>query len=350
MCNISCDTERTIIILKSMGINYPVLKAYGLELAKPLLVVVDAGQLKAAVNLFSDGGAPRISEYIREKECKKNFSETNSMFVIHPYSPTKKGKDFLTFLSTVARLGVMGEVQINAMPLIISGGIPLDVNLDNFFTVFIDGSLSGVYINGMTVVPPDRELAVVENQIKLHLSDDFSQEEKALLAATCFLYPNIFSGAVQSEFENLLDYARVLVKRDGENKDTNNLGELFIRELYRWQERTGFCLMYELPDLEMSITENLHQVMIYNNDFIFVKEELFKEIVAPFLRTFSIGVLKREFVKEGILCPENAQTYTAKMSYYNVAGEYRRERMLRFKRSRLNCAGELDFVDVCEQM
>lgn len=350
MCNISCDTERTIVVLKSMGINYPVLKAYGLELAKPLLVIVEEGQLKEAVRLFSDGGALRISEYIREKECKKVFSETNSAFIVYPYSPTKKGKDFLAFLSTVARLGVMGEARINAMLLIISEGIPLDVDLDRFFTVFINGNLSGVYINGMTVVPPDRELAVVENQIKLHLSNNFSQEEKALLAAVCFLYPNTFSGAFQLEFEDLLDYALALVKRDEENKDTNDLGELFIRELYRWQERTGFCLIYALPNLEMSITENLHQVIIYNDDFLFVKEELFQEIATPFLGIFSIGVLKRELVKEGILCPENAQTYTAKMSYYNVAGEYRRERMLRFKRSRLNCVGELDFVDLCEEI
>ncbi|HBI62744.1 MAG TPA: hypothetical protein DDY31_16315 [Lachnospiraceae bacterium] len=350
MCNISCDTECTILILKSMGINYPVLKAYGLELAKPLLVIVDEGQLKTAVNIFSDGGAPQISEYTREKERKKIFSETNSKFVIYPYSSTKKGKDFLTFLSIVAKLGVMGETQINAMPLVISEGIPLDIDLNDFFTVFINGNLSGVYIDGMTVVPPDRELAVVENQIKLRLSDVFSQEKKVLLAAVCFLYPNMFSDNFQSGFENLLDCADRLTARNEENRDTNNLGEFFIQELYRWQERTGFCLIYALPNLEMSITENLHQVMVYNDDFLFVKEELFQEIATPFLGIFSIGVLKRELVKEGILCPENAQTYTAKMSYYNVAGEYRRERMLRFKRSRLNCVGELDFVDLCEEI
>ncbi len=349
MYNISYNIEHTIIILKSLAINYPILKENSLDLAKLLLVVVDKGQLKAAADLFSDGDAPRISEYMRAKEFKKVFSEANSVFVIYPYSQTRKSKEFLNFLNTITRIGAIEETQINVMPLVISEGIPYDCDLENFFTVYLNGTLSGIHVDGMVVVPPDDQLAVVADKINSLVLNNLSQEQKALLAAVCFLYPNIFEGSLQVKFEEMLGCAEKLVELDDDNKDTGNLGDAFIQQLYYWQEQENFCDMYQLPHLETHAIENFHQVILYQEDFLFMKESLFKKIAESLLKIFSVDAIKKALVQEGLLCPENTQTYSVKMPYYNPNREYKRERMLRFRRSKFNCVGELDFMDLCEQ-
>lgn len=350
MCNISHDTENTIIILKSMAINYPILKGCQLELTKPLLVVVEKGQLKTTVNIFSDGNAPCISEYTRIKECKRIFSESNSTFVIYPYSHTRKGKEFLSFLSTVVMAGAIEETEINALPLVISEGIPIDCDLDAFFTVFIDGNLDGVHVDGMIAVPSDRQLTLVENKINALILDGFSQDKRALFSAVCFIYPSTLDSKCQFSFDMLLCCAEKLLDFDDDNKGAGNLGDVFISELYHFIEGEEFFALHELPNLEMCAVENFHQAVYFDSDFIFFKESFFKKIAEPLLRIFSLGVVKKALVQEGLLCPENTRTYSVKMPYYDLFGVYRRERMLRFKRSRLNCVGELDFIDLCRQM
>lgn len=63
---------------------------------------------------------------------------------------------------------------------------------------------------------------------------------------------------------------------------------------------------------------------------------------------FSADVLKAALTEAGIMYPESAKTYTAKVGYRNIAGEYKRERMIRFRREKLNRAGDMDFVELCQ--
>lgn len=64
-------TEYTVLLLKSMALNYPVIKHLGLELGKLLFVLTEPGQMKAAASLFSDMEAPVISEFTKKVTVKR---------------------------------------------------------------------------------------------------------------------------------------------------------------------------------------------------------------------------------------------------------------------------------------
>lgn len=348
MLNTTYDTENAILLLKSIGINYPVLKEYGLELTKPLLVVIDRGQLKAAVSMFSEGDALMLNEFMKVRDCKKVFSAANSTFVLFPYSQSRKGRDFLAFLSCIARVGAMEETPINAMPLILSEGVPYDCDMEDFFSVFITGSLGEVHIDEKIVVPPDKQLAVVEDKINIMITDNFSQDEKAFMAAACILYPNMIEADLKKRFYDVINCARRLAKVNEDNQCVNGLGDAFIRELYYWQEQNAFHDVFELPNLEMSTEEKLDEVILFDERFLYISEKIFKEISRPLIKIFAVDIFKRTLMQEGILCPDNTSTYTVKMPYYNLIAEYKRKRMLRFSRNKLNHLGELDFLDKCK--
>ena len=63
MFDITYETENTILLIKSIGINYPILREWGFELTKPLFWVVDRGQLHTAVKLFGNGKTPVLNEF-----------------------------------------------------------------------------------------------------------------------------------------------------------------------------------------------------------------------------------------------------------------------------------------------
>lgn len=343
MFDITYETENTILLIKSIGINYPILREWGFELTKPLFWVVDRGQLHTAVKLFGNGKTPVLNEFMKTKDCKKIFSDVNSAFVLFPYSQSKRGQDFLAFLSCVARIGAVEETPINAMPLIISEGIPYDCDLENFFSVFIDENLEEMHVDEMMAVPPDRMLTVVEDKINSFITRELPQDVNTFLAAACFLYPNIMNTGDKKRFDDIIRCAGQLAKKNEDNQFTSGLSDIFLQELQHWQEQSTFHNVFELPNLEMSTEERLDKVILFDKQYFYISERLFKEIANPLIKVVAIDVLKKTLKQEGILCPENTRTFTVKMGYYNLVAEYKRKRMLRFSRDKLDHVGELDF-------
>lgn len=97
----------------------------------------------------------------------------------------------------------------------------------------------------------------------------------------------------------------------------------------------------------MSVVQKINQAICFDLNYIYLKENFFKEIASSLLNTFSAHILKKALADDGILCPDKADTYTVKMSYYNIAGGFSRERMLRFSRKKLEKTGEPGFVEIC---
>ena len=87
----------------------------------------------------------------------------------------------------------------------------------------------------------------------------------------------------------------------------------------------------------------LSRSIVSSKQYFYISERLFKEIANPLIKVVAIDVLKKTLKQEGILCPENTRTFTVKMGYYNLVTEYKRKRMLRFSRDKLDHVGELDF-------
>ena len=335
-------------IVKSMGTNYPVLKSWGLNLKKLLVVVSTDGCSQNIVEQLSGAETPRLNERMDSKEVEKILMSTNSELVIYMYSPSRKGMDFFSFLVSIVKLGEISGKRINAMPLVVADEIPKGAYMEDFFSIFIDAKAECEVIKVEDVVPTDEALPVVQDRICTLISGESGVEEKAFLAAVCFMYPKMMENGLEREFEELMKCARQLVLFNDENQDANNLGEVFVRELYHWQEQTEFNEIYLLPNLGMDVLGKIDSVILYDGNFVFMKEKLFEEIVKSLLKVFSCPVMKKALVEEGVLCTENTRTNTVKMGYYNLAGEYQRERMLKFRRERLCIAGEMEFVELCD--
>lgn len=342
-----CEAGKILLILKSIAANYPILSEYELGFTKLLVLVVDKGQTKVTKSLLSETGIPSINEFMSLRQIEEIFKESNSDFVVYPYSCSKKSLDFMTLLKIIVRTGECAGRKIGALPIVITEGIPQGYDAENCFTVFLNGSLEGNFISICDVVPSDEQLAVVMDKIGSIVPNAKSQDERCLLAAACFFYPSIVHTGTQVDFEEILELARNLVVLNEENLDTEGIEVAFIQELYNWQEKEDFHEIFDLPCLEMGVVEKLDTVILFDGKYIYLKDSLLKVIVKPLLRIFAIDTIKQELAKTGILCPEKENSYTIKLGFYNLAGQYQRVRMLRFDVEKLNCPGELNFVELC---
>lgn len=336
-----------LLILKSIGTNAPVLAEWGLKFEKLLVVVGEKGQANRMRTLLAEDDIPVLNEFMSLRKVEKIFGEASSTFVPFVYSPSRKGQDFLNLLLVLSRAGEASGSKINAMPLVVSEEIPVGIDLSRCFTVFLEGDLAEIYLEEEDVVPPDEELSVVRDRIQTFLPRADTPDKRALLAATCFLYPNLGLAEREECFQTLLEEALRMAMLNEENQETGQLNQLFVEALYGWRERTGFHDIYELPYLEMQTVNGLDHVMLYDAEYVYMRESLFKQVVEPLLSIFSLGAIKQTLVNSRVLCTERATTYTVKMGYYNVAGQYQRSCMLRFSLDKLNRPGELGFLELC---
>lgn len=334
-------------IIKSLATNYPILLDTGYGFEKLLVLVVRPGEMGIIMKALSDNNPLMIQESMVKGQAITSLLAENSKPVFYPYTPSAKRRELLEVLKLLMKTGIVENQNVSAMPILISEGIPPDIDLSDCFSIYFNGGLRGIVIQSREVVPADDQVPVVLDKIKDFAENAQTQEEKSLKAAACFLYPILKDGNAEKDLSEYLDLVAELTISDDENQDTNNLGENFLRELYRWQEASEFSNVYELPNLGMEATKDLEHVMFYDEQFIYIKDALFKEILGTLLKIFSVDALKNSLVQEKILCPSQAKSYTVKVGYYNVAGEFCRIRMLRFDRNRLRMAGELDFIELC---
>ena len=95
------------------------------------------------------------------------------------------------------------------------------------------------------------------------------------------------------------------------------------------------------------LMEFIHGSELYDEKFVYMREKIFKLVCNQLLRFFSLDVIKKSLVDAGILYPESSRTFTRKVNYYNLIGEYKRVRMFCIQRTEINRLGEMDFVDLC---
>ena len=330
-------------ILKSLGANYPIIRAIGYEMTKPVVVITAGSGTKEVMECVTNFTAPKIGEDAKLRDLEKALAETNSEFLILLFSATRKGREQINFLISAMKLGT----NLNALPLIISDGRIQREDVTDFFMVYLGQDLQDIHIPLKDVVPPDEQVEVVLDKITEIAVGGKTPEEKALLAAVCFLYPNLKKENRNEEFGKLVDCAKALAAQDEEGSSIAGLGEMFVTEIFEWQEKTGFCDIHELPMLEMNVVNCIDRIILFDACYFHLKESLLADIAKPLLELFPMDVLKATLVEDGMLCPENSKTYTTKVNYCDIVGNYQRIRMLRFNRAAFNRFGELEFIDLC---
>ncbi len=334
-------------LLKSLSVNYPVIESQGYGCPMPIMVITDEKNKNGLIECLINLESVSINEFMKKKDIDKALTQTNSEFVMLHYSATPKGREILDYIVTVMRSGTDENRRVNAIPLVIAEGKICREDIRKAFVVFLEGDISEVKISLSEVVPPDKQVEVVLDKMNELDMDGKGQMEKALLAAACFLYPSLKRRGRISEFADLLKCVHIIESQHDEGGLNTNLAEMFVSEMYRWQERTGFHDVFALPEIEMSVSKRMDEVILYDKTFFYMRESFFVRIVHPLLVVFPLDVLRFALADSAILCPEEDKTYSVKVNFYNIAGEYDRIRMLRFRRSAFMRCGELEFIDIC---
>lgn len=344
-----CKRNHQIVrMLKSLSVNYEIIKDIGYALEEPIMIVFDRKNRTRILENTTNFTAKSLDEFAKKKDVESALCETSSEFVLMPYPTTRKGRELLDYIVTVMKTGISSSGHINAPPLILAEGKVCRKDMEDLFTIYIEGDLSEMSdISLAEVVPSDEQVEVVLDKARELNMQGRTQMEKTLLVASCFLYPYLEKYNRVDELEELFYCVEELVKQNEEGSYVADLGELFIAEIYEWQERTGFHNVFELPDIEMNIIDHIEEVFLFDSKYFYMKESLFTRIAGFLLNTFPAEVLKSALVDDEILCPESEKTYTIKVNYRNAVSGYERIRMLRFKRSAFKRWGDLELIDIC---
>ena len=333
-------------VIKSLSVNLPVLKDWGYLMHKLPWLVVAEQEWRRLGQYFANGNY-YLDALMSGKTVSEKITLCSPVAAVMYYVPESREWEFAQSLARVTRMGQVAGKQMQVLPIIISEHLPISENAQNlFFVINLEEKIEWNLILE-DVVPQDDELPLVKKTIEEQNMVEASSEERTLLAAACFLYPPLCRAGFNKDFEWLLNSVREAVCMDENLSDTVGLSEVFIRVINRWHEKVEFEKVFELPDLESSVTKNWDEVVLFDSEFIYLKDALFKHIAEPLVKIISINALKRQLVEDNVLCTDVTNTFTVKVSYCNVAGQFCRERMLRFDRKKLEILGEEEMIEAC---
>lgn len=339
--------NRKLHILRSFGENFPIIHAWQCEPSKLFVLHVKEGQLRSVINYLSNKHTPKVDSFTSMKELHKILTDNTSL-VICSYVPNKKSDEMVSKLAMINKSGTCMTDVVTACPVVVMEGVLCGFPSENVFSVYYEGDIEALVQESIDVIPPDNQVSVVADKLTPMIQKTHNPEKKALLAATCFLYPNLKKNNRGEDMDGFLREVDEMVRQDEDNKQLADIDTAFVKELYRWQDDNQFTEVHELPYLGINAVKNVHGCIFYDENYAYVSSFLFKLIVQKMLAVFSGDVLKNELTKAGIIKGDGAGTYTAKMSYVDLAGINYRERMIRLDREKLSVPGEIDFIEQCE--
>ncbi len=341
-------TDCALQLIMSLAVNWPVLLSWGLELPKLMLIIVEQGQGKTLARFLTGKHTGRIDSFNRETDLKKVFLETNSAAVIYRYRQSANDNEFLENLIGIGESGCYSGEPVRAMLIVISEGCPLGVNREGAFTICLDEDLKNIKpVSLNKVIPKDSMLSVLKMLTKGWKDSEGDRDLAAFISAAWFCYPQMTEEERKTLFPDLLKTAGQLVDKNEELSEPEDICDLVVGEILRWREDTDFSKAYELPYLDKEACDCLEMSVLFNDEYVYMSECLFKNAVERLLRVYPImKVLESLRINDFIRC-DSVKTATSRVGFYGPDGNYGRVRMLRFNRKRLGRLGEQPFVEQC---
>lgn len=341
--------EKKFLLIKSMGVNYPVLKDWGYIFPRLMTVVVPQGKMLKATDVFKSYSFTILDEFSKKEDVRKALLSTHSAFVIFPYKKSTRSDMVIDQLYALVQAGFVDGIPIQAMPILITEDFLVEDQEGKQFIVYADNGECEHTIPFESIVPSADQLPVVKDKIDIVIRNSNSEEEKVLLAACCFMYPIFKQQGEGEKIEELFHEVQRLCEMEEEVRDLQGVDILFLDTINSWQEENLFDDVYELPFIDDAVMENKDEIICYDEDYVFLSDKLFKEIVTPILHIVPLSQLKQSLKEEGILSTHsNTRTFTVKMSYVDNGCNKKRVTMLRFFRQKLKREGKLDIVTMCK--
>ncbi|WP_455190854.1 hypothetical protein [Eubacterium ramulus] len=318
--------HETLLLLKSLAMNFPILHEWGVVFPKIITIVVPTDELWEI------------------KEILKNFPEqcentNNSDFRFFYISDVKKLNAKAFQLQTELLNGIKTEF---GFPLILTDNFNTEGIGNHQFIIFFDEGLSDVNIDNFILYPENGSLQQIKRKIEEYKKKAASVEEFCFLAAKSFIPQRAM--ATTSE-ELLIEMIQRLCQQNEDARDVKCVTEMFLNCLYEWQKRKCFGNICHV--LEASLFERDTHIF-YDDKFIYMGSKLFREITLPLTKYVAITSLKSGLVKDEILIPEKSSSnFTVKVTCRDENGIPQRIRMIRLKEEKINMLGEMSFISIC---
>ena len=339
---------KKFLLLKSLGVNFPVLQDWGYSFPRLVTVVVPQGEVQKATNIFKSYFFTMLDEFSKKEDIRKALVSTHSAFVIFPYKKSPRSDMVIDQLYALIQAGFVDGEPIQAIPTLITDDYLVEDQEKKQFIVYVDTEVPTHNIPIKCVVPGADQLPLVKDKIDMVTRRGNSEEEKVLLAACCFMYPILKQQGKEEEIEELFREAQRLCWMEEEVRDLQGMDDLFLDVFNAWQDKEQFHDVYELPFIDNVVMAGKDDVIFYDEEYIFLSDMLFKTIVKPVLHIVPLSRLKQSLKEEGILTThKDTGTFTVKMPYVDDRGNKKRITMLRFLRRKLNRAGKLDIITTC---
>lgn len=333
-----------LLVLKLLALCYPVLQSWGFSIEIPIVVILQNGSFTDCVRqfaIFQECVITSLDAKGRLYECmRKVFSEP---ILVH-YDNTFKAQTMIQRLDTIVKAGYIGSKKALGLPIIVAEDmIPKDVLSDAFY-IYYDASIESDL--SYNLIKPDVFNLPVIKQIMETRASALYGNQKALVAAACFAYSQCKN---DSDVEYLVNIVDSLTEKNNQMTDFAGIAEIFISGLYDWRAkiRQGDVLC-ELPNVPHSIENELDKYIFYDSRFVYLSNNLFQEIVAPFKNLWGINTLKKALSEDGLLVCGTGKTYMSKMNIWSERGIPKRYDMLRLDLERLDRPGEADFLTIFE--
>ena len=330
-------------IIRSIIINYPVLQKLGFHLGKVLAIHVENDATKDAMEYLKTFDSPLIvDDYMSEQEICDLLTEKRSQGIFCILGASKKKKNFINlFSAAVGANQIQGKKLLTLPVLLVEHGFE---DLDETCFVIEAGSWERANEQPPNVIPLVEELSKIDVWLNKHESSSSTELKKILSLAGFLAYlANQDIGSldeIEATVDNMILYDEAFHDRTG-------VDSLFLYAIDEWMS-AGKIKVCQLPNVDNVHLSDYEMVVFYDEQFVFISDSLFHDIVQPITDLLGINSLKLGLKECGILVSElNSPSYSVKMNFYKENGKPERLRMLRFNQEKLSRPGEMDFISAC---
>lgn len=196
------------------------------------------------------------------------------------------------------------------------------------FCDFVVGNIEAVW---QSLLEVESSTALTESQIEVEYSGIFRN-----FIATGMIWKNFFrSKMLEREaaefFENYLSETKRQIEKIAEFSDGIEIKAIFKMLVWEYAKANENFIFADIEKVDGKVESaiNAQSAILYDMEFYFMSEKIFKNIVRPALDTISVTMIKKLLRDEGILAC-NADNFTVKRMYTNVYGMKKRIRVMKF--------------------
>ena len=325
-----------ILLLKSMILNYPILRSWGYVLGKPVVLAFDDMENADTMLFQLSERFIIIDETMNDKQVREALQYgTNSNVVVYFLDAATKSPKNQKRMKYLNKLASKGNGEGCATFIAVS---VKDVSKDliqQYLCFHIDQTVPKLEYTADDIVPEPESLELIRDKIASVQGD---AELKAFYGAVYFLYPKL-SQSHGKLYQRLYHYVPQIVESADSFADSRDVFNVICDCFIKYARQGGFEPLIVLPNVERDIIEDMDMHAFCNGGILYLSERRLREIMRPVVNIITVSDIKACLVAHHVLLTDRGG-YTKKMLYIDPYGKVCRCRMLALNIERIKTKEE----------